>query len=165
MEPRSPGQGHAESEVTGADWGEDLYDRTSGRRDFLSGSDSAAEHPGTGTEDGTESQTTDAVALLQSLRAGVSARCAGSRLGGSPAQRRGTRRRWSEHRTDHRQARKRGGLSGGHPAELAGTDLSRPSCATSLYLQAQWETEAVGHSDGAGPGGAGSGVADTGANL
>src|SRR2546428_13758662 len=97
MEPRSPGQGHAESEVTGADWGEDLYDRTSGGGDFLSGSDSAVERPGTETEAGTESQTTEAVSLLQSLRAGVSARRAGSCLGSGSAQRRGTGRRWSEH--------------------------------------------------------------------
>src|SRR5947209_8530192 len=117
MEPRSPGQGHAESEVTGADWGEDLYDRTGGGRDFLSGSDSAAERPGTETEAGTESQTTEAVSLLQSLRAGVSAGCAGNCLAGSAAQRRRSGRRWKEHRTDCRQARKRGGLSGRPPAE------------------------------------------------
>src|SRR2546427_3894967 len=165
MEPRSPGQGHAESEVTGADWGEDLYDRTSGRRDFLSGSDSAAERPGTETEAGTESQTTEAVSLLQSLRTGVSAGRAGGCLGSGPAQRRRSRRRWSEHPTDCRQAAKRGGVSGGHSTELAGTDLSRPSGAASLYPQAQWKTEAVGNSDGARQGGAGSGVADTGANL
>src|SRR5437016_2099471 len=165
MEPRSPGQGHAESEVTGADWGEDLYDRTSGRRDFLSGSDSAAERPGTETEAGTESQTTEAISLLQSLRTGVSAGCAGGRLGGSSAQPWRTGRRWSEHRTDCGQAGKRGGVSGRNPTELAGTDLSRLRGAAGLHPQAQWKTAAVGHPDGAGPGGTGSGVADTGANL
>jgi hypothetical protein len=41
----------------------------------------------------------------------------------------------------------------------------RPSGAAGFHSQAQWKTEAVGHSDGAGPGSAGSGVADTGANL
>src|SRR5439155_26445628 len=124
MEPRSPGQGHAESEVTGADWGEDLYDRTSGRRDFLSGSDSAAERPGTETEAGTESQTTEAVSLLQSLRAGVPNRCAASRLGGGAAQQRRSGRRGSEHRTDWRDPRKGRRFSGRHPAELAGADVS-----------------------------------------
>src|SRR5437660_3642472 len=116
-------------------------------------------------EAGTESQTTEAVSLLESLRSGVSAGRAGGCLGSGPAQRRRSRRRWSEHPTDCRQAGKRGGVSGGHSTELAGTDLSRPSGAASLYPQAQWKTEAVGNSDGARPGGAGSGVADTGANL
>src|SRR3989454_9210995 len=133
MEPRSPGQGHAESEVTGADWGEDLYDRTSGRRDFLSGSDSAAERPGTETEAGTESQTTEAVSLLQSLRTGVSAGWVGGGLGRGPTQRRGTGRRWNEHRSNRRDPGKGSGISGRNPAEPAGTDLSRPSSAAGLY--------------------------------
>src|SRR5712692_3340955 len=165
MEPRSPGQGQAESEVNGADGGENFYDRTGGRRDFLSGSDSAAEPPGTETEAGTESQTTEAVSLLQSLRLVEPQRCAGSCLESGSVQRRSTRSRWSEHRTDYRHAGKRSGVSERHPKELAGKDLSRPSGATGLYPQAQWKVAAVGHSDGARSGGASGRVADSGANL
>src|SRR2546430_10976820 len=125
----------------------------------------AAEPPGPETEAGTESQTAEAVSLLQSLRVGVSAGRAGSCLGSGTAQRRGTGRRWSEHRTDLRYPGKGSGVSGRNPTELDGQDLSRPSGTAGLHPQAQWETAAVGHSDGAGPGGAGSGVADPGANL
>ena len=52
-----------------------------------------------------------------------------------------------------------------NPAEPEGEDLSRPSGAAGLYPEGQRKTAAVGHSDGAGPGGAGGGVADLGADL
>src|SRR5437763_1243302 len=100
MEPRSPGQGHAESEEPGTDGSENFHDRTSGGGAFLSGSDPAAQNPGTETEAGTESQTTEAVSLLQSLRTGVSAGRAGGCVGSGPAQRRRTRGRWSEYRAN-----------------------------------------------------------------
>src|SRR6266851_2423410 len=115
MERRSPGQSQAESEEPGADWdAKQTYDRRSRRRDFLSGSDSAAEPPGTETEAGPESQTTEAVSLLQSLRLGEPQRCAGSCLDSGSVQRRSTRSRWSEHRTDYRHAGKRSGVSERH---------------------------------------------------
>src|ERR1044072_127063 len=100
MEPRSAGQGHAESEQPGDDRIENFHDTTSGGGAILSGSDPAAQNPGTETEAGTESQTTEAVSLLQSLRTGVSAGRAGSCVGSGSAQRRRTGGRWSEYRTN-----------------------------------------------------------------
>src|SRR5256886_3758813 len=124
----------------------------------------AAEPPGPETEAGSESQTTEAVSLLQSLRVGVSAGRAGSCLGSGTAQRRGTGRRWSEHRPDLRYPGKGSGVSGRNPMELEGQDLSRPSGAAALASPTPRGTAAGGDSYGAGPGGAGSGVADPGAN-
>src|SRR5258705_456884 len=123
------------------------------------------ESSGTETEAGTESQTTEAVSLLQSLRSGEPQRCAGSCLGSGTAQRRSARSRWSEHRRDCRHAGKRGGVSEGNPNVPAGKDLSSTGGAEGLHSQGQWKTEAVGHSHGAGPGGASGGVAGPRANL
>jgi len=98
---------------------------------------------GTETEAGPESQTTEAVSLLQSLRTGDSAGCAGSCLGSGPAQRRGTGRRWSEHRTDDRDPEK----------EETFLDEIQRSCRSGTYRakrcggftsQAQWKRAAVG---------------------
>src|SRR5512139_3700021 len=138
MEPRSPGQSQAESEEPGADWnGSQTYDRTSGGGTFLSGSDPAAEPSGTETEAGPESQATEAVSLLQSLRLGGPEGRAASRLGGGATERRRAGRGWSEHRTDHRHAGKRSGVSERDRTEPEGKDLSCPSGAAGLYPQGQ----------------------------
>src|SRR5207249_1462332 len=78
---------------------------------------------------------------------------------------RGARRGWSQSRTDHGDAPKRSGLSGRDSAQPQGEDLSRPTGAAGVYLQGQRKTAAVGHTDGAGSGGAGGSAVDPGADL
>src|SRR5258708_7073556 len=109
-EPRGLGRNEADSKRTGADWKVErpTYDRTGGGGADREGSCTAAQTPGLASEAECESQTGEAISLLQPLRAGESPRDAASGVDASPRQRRQTGSGWNLDRAD--RAGRRGSL-------------------------------------------------------